>query len=138
MGYHSSAKRSRFLEDQKRLSAAYREAGMSEETIQAMHEFDLQTFRSERTYRRHTQNVPCQKLVTDPYRETHSRFSWIGEIENPHLLDALEHLSEAELKLLTLYIYEGYTELELSKVFGVSQPAIHKRIDKILLFLKNF
>ena len=76
--------------------------------------------------------------VTDTYHETKSRFTWIGEIENEQLLSALENLSEDDLKLLTLYVYEGYTESEISKVFNISQPAIHKRIEKITIFLKKF
>ena len=76
--------------------------------------------------------------VTDTYHETKSCFSWIGEIENERLLAALESLSENDLKLLTLYVYEGYTESEISKVFSISQPAIHKRIEKITMFLKKF
>lgn len=46
--------------------------------------------------------------------------------------------TEDDLKLLTLYAYEGYNESEISKVFNVSQPAIHKRIIKISIFLKKF
>ncbi|MDY5945082.1 MAG: sigma factor-like helix-turn-helix DNA-binding protein, partial [Faecalibacterium sp.] len=76
--------------------------------------------------------------VTDTYRESKSRFAWIGEIEDERLLSALENLSEDDLKLLTLYVYEGYNESEISKVFNVSQPAIHKRIMKIAIFLKKF
>ena len=76
--------------------------------------------------------------VTDHYCETKSCFTWIGEIENERLLAALENLSEDDLKLLTLYVYEGYNESEISKVFNISQPAIHKRIMKITIFLKKF
>ena len=76
--------------------------------------------------------------VTDTYRETKSRFAWIGEIKNERLLAALENLSEDDLKLLTLYVYEGYNESEISKVFNVSQPSIHKKIMKIAIFLKKF
>ena len=75
--------------------------------------------------------------VTEHYRETKSRFTWIGEIEDEQLLSALEKLSEDDLKLLTLYAYEGYTETDISKAFGISQPAIHKRITKITIFLKK-
>ena len=76
--------------------------------------------------------------TTDTYHETKSKFAWIGEIENERLLSALENLSEDDLKLLTLYAYEGYNESEISKVFNISQPAIHKRIMKITIFLKKF
>ena len=75
--------------------------------------------------------------VTESYHETKSRFSWIGEIENEELLSALENLSDADLKLLTLYVYEGYTLTELSKVYRISSPAIYKRIQKIAASLKR-
>ena len=76
--------------------------------------------------------------VTDTYHETKSRFGWIGETENERFLSALEKLSEDDLKLLTLYAYEGYNESEISKVFNILQPAIHKKIMKITIFLKKF
>ena len=47
--------------------------------------------------------------VTEHYRETKSRFTWIGEIEDENLLSALEKLSDDDLEILTLYIYEGYS-----------------------------
>ena len=121
-----------------------------------MYEFDLGVLNSERAYDANTvavcdgeDDVDARKAadlkqyeaaitVTDTYRETKSRFAWIGEIENERLLAALENLSEDDLKLLTLYVYEGYTENEISKAFSISQPAIHKRIEKITIFLKKF
>ena len=47
--------------------------------------------------------------VTEHYRETKSCFTWIGEIEDENLLSALEKLSDDDLEILTLYIYEGYS-----------------------------
>ena len=76
--------------------------------------------------------------TTDTYHETKSKFAWIGEIENERLLSALENLSEDDLKLLTLYAYEGYTVTEISKVLGVSQPTISIKIKRITNFLKKF
>ena len=62
----------------------------------------------------------------------------IDEIENEHLLSALEKLSDEDLELLTLYIYEGYSTVELSKAYGIAHQNISKRIIKITNFLKNF
>ena len=130
---------------------------MTEDVIQKMYDYDRQQFNAERAHLERTQelstdtfecsedeNSPLMKryrevtTVTDTYHETKSGFAWIGEIENERLLSALENLSEDDLKLLTLYVYEGYNESEISKVFNVSQPAIHKRIMKIAIFLKKF
>ena len=129
---------------------------MSEDAIQAMYEFDLGVLNSERAYITNTMTVSgaaddCAAketsdfkqyekavTVTDTYHETKSRFGWIGEIENERLLSALEKLSEDDLKLLTLYTYEGYTVTEISKVLGVSQPTISIKIKRITNFLKKF
>ena len=58
--------------------------------------------------------------------------------DNERLQSGLEKLSDDDLELQTLYAYEGYNESEISKVFNVSRPAIHKRIMKIAIFLKKF
>ena len=76
--------------------------------------------------------------VTDHYCETKSCFTWIGEIENERLLAALENLSELDLKILTLYVYAGYTESEIAMTLESKRITIHKRIERMTMFLKNF
>ena len=156
MSFNNGNERRKLNAKWEQLRVQYREAGMSEEAIQAMYEFDLGVLNSERAYDANTvavcageDDVDARKAanlkqyedaitVTDTYRETKSRFAWIGEIENERLLSALEKLSEDDLKLLTLYVYEGYSTVELSKVYGIAHQNISKRIIKITNFLKNF
>ena len=156
MSFNNGNERRKLNAKWEHLRVQYREAGMSEDAIQAMYEFDLGVLNSERAYITNTLTVSDTTddntatetsdfkqyekaiTVTDTYHETKTRFTWIGEIQNERLLAALESLSENDLKLLTLYVYEGYTESEISKVFSISQPAIHKRIEKITIFLKKF
>ena len=84
------------IDDQEYLRVQYREAGMSEDAIQAMYEFDLGVLNSERAYITNTMTVSgvaddgaaketsdfkqYEKAVTvtDTYHETKSRFAWIG------------------------------------------------------------
>jgi RNA polymerase sigma factor (sigma-70 family) len=138
------------------LRVQYREAGMSEDAIQAMYEFDLGVLNSERAYITNTMTVSgvaddgaaketsdfnqYEKAVTvtDTYHETKSRFAWIGEIENEQLLTALETLKVEDLEIITMYAYEGYDITEISKVYGVSRPTISIKIKRITKFLKNF
>ena len=75
---------------------------------------------------------------TDTYHETKTRFTWVGEIQNERLHAGLEKLSDEELQLVTLYFHEKYSTVELSKVYGIAQQSISKRILKITKFLKNF
>ena len=157
MSFNKGYELKKFEAHWEKLRIEYAAAGMTEDVIQKMYDYDRQQFNAERAHLGRTQelstdtfecsadeNSPLMKryrevtTVTDTYHETKSGFAWIGEIENERLLSALENLSEDDLKLLTLYVYEGYNESEISKVFNVSQPAIHKRIMKIAIFLKKF
>ena len=157
MGFNYGLEKKNFDSQWAMTRKQYEDAGMSSEAIQAMYDYDWSVFNANRSYQNHTQEMAAPSFeqseesysplmnkyreaisVTDTYHETKSRFTWIGEIEDGRLLSALENLSEDDLKLLTLYAYEGYNESEISKVFNVSQPAIHKRIMKIAIFLKKF
>ena len=157
MGFNYGLEKKNFDSQWAMTRKQYEDAGMSSEAIHAMYDYDWSVFNANRSYQNHTQEMAAPSFeqseesysplmdkyqkaisVTDHYCETKSCFTWIGEIENERLLSALENLSEDDLKLLTLYAYEGYNESEISKVFNISQPAIHKRIMKITIFLKKF
>ena len=156
MSFNKGYELKKFEAHWEKLCIEYATAGMTEDAIQKMYDYDRQQFNSERTFIERTQEFTApayesseeeasplmlryQEAITttDTYHETKSKFAWIGEIENERLLSALENLSEDDLKLLTLYVYEGYNESEISKAFNVSQPSIHKRIMKIAIFLKK-
>ena len=155
MGFNNGLERVRLENRWKKLRVQYRAAGMSEEAIQAMYEFDLDVLNNERAYVDNTVTVvPSHDddtgngasfkqyedaiTRTDTYHETKTRFAWIGEIKNERLQAGLEKLSDEELQLITLYFYEEYNTVELSKVYGIAQQNISKRILKITNFLKNF
>lgn len=128
------------------LRVQYRKAGMSEEAIQAMYEFDLSVLNSERAYVTNTvvvgdsdndddakkaadfKQYEAAITVTDTYHETNTRFAWVGEIKNEQLHSALEKLSEDDLMLVSLYVYEGFDTVEISKVFGTTKQNISKKI----------
>ena len=153
MSFNNGNERRKLNAKWEQLRVQYREAGMSEEAIQAMYEFDLGVLNSERAYDANTVAVcdgdddkdarkaadfkqyEAAITVTDTYRETKSRLGWIGEIENERLLAALESLSELDLKILTLYVYAGYTESEIASALESKRITIHKRMT---MFLKNF
>ena len=157
MSFNKGYELKKFEAHWEKLRIEYAAAGMTEEAIQKMYDYDRQQFNSERTFVERTQEFTAPAYegseeeasplmlryqdaitVTDTYHETKSRFAWIGEIENERLLSALENLSEDDLKLLTFYAYEGYTVTEISKVLGVSQPTISIKIKRITNFLKKF
>ena len=157
MSFNKGYELKKFEAHWEKLRIEYAAAGMTEDAIQKMYDYDRQQFNAERAHLERTQelstdtfecsedeNSPLMKryrevtTVTDTYHETKSGFAWIGEIENEWLLSALENLSELDLKILTLYVYAGYTESEIAGELGGSKVAIHKRIEKITKLLKNF
>ena len=157
MSFNKGYELKKFEAHWEKLRVEYAAAGMTEDAIQKMYDYDRQQFNSERTFIERTQEFTApayesseeeasplmlryQEAITttDTYHETKSKFAWIGEIENERLLSALENLSEDDLKLLTFYAYEGYTVTEISKVLGVSQPTISIKIKRITNFLKKF
>jgi len=157
MGFNYGLEKKNFDSQWAVTRKQYEDAGMSSEAIQAMYDYDWSVFNATRAYQNHTQEIAAPSFeqseesysplmnkyqeaisVTDHYCETNSRFAWIGEIEDENLLSALEKLSDEDLELLTLYIYEGYSTAELSKAYGIAHQNISKRIIKITNFLKNF
>ena len=157
MSFNKSYELKKFEAHWEKLRIEYAAAGMTEDAIQKMYDYDRQPFNAEHTHQERTQelstdtfecsedeNSPLMKryrevtTVTDTYHETKSGFAWIGEIENERLLSALENLSGLDLKILTLYVYAGYTESEIAGELGGSKVAIHKRIEKITKLLKKF
>ena len=157
MGFNYGLEKKNFDSQWTATCKQYEDAGMSSEAIQAMYDYDWSVFNANRSYQNHTQEMAAPSFeqseesysplmnkyqeavsVTDHYHETKSHFAWIGEIEDENLLSALEKLSDDDLEILTLYIYEGYSTVELSKVYGIAHQNISKRIIKITNFLKNF
>ena len=157
MSFNKGYELKKFEAHWEKLRIEYAAAGMTKEAIQKMYDYDRQQFNSERTFIERTQEFTApayesseeeasplmlryQEAITttDTYHETKSKFAWIGEIENERLLSALENLSEDDLKLLTLYVYAGYTESEIAMALESKRITIHKRIERMTMFLKNF
>lgn len=157
MGFNYGLEKKNFDSQWAMTRKQYEDAGMSNEAIQAMYDYDWSVFNANRSYQNHTQEMAAPSFeqseesysplmnkyqeavsVTDTYRETKSRFTWIGEIEDERLLSALENLKDEDLEIITMYAYEGYDITEISKVYGVSRPTISIKIKRIANFLKNF
>ena len=157
MGFNYGLEKKNFDSQWAMTRKQYEDAGMSNEAIQAMYDFDWSVFNANRSYQNHTQEMAAPSFeqseesysplmnkyqeavsVTDTYHETKSRFAWIGEIENEQLLTALETLKTEDLEIITMYAYEGYDITEISRVYGVSRPTISIKIKRITKFLKNF
>ena len=145
MGFYYATERKRFEREWDKLRKEYEAAGMPSEAIQSLYEFDLEFFRSQRTYINRTQSMP-EEYISDDDSERSSifrkfanfsgRFAWVDTIENQQLACALRQLSDEDLELLTFLVLEEHTQRELAEKLGCTQEAISKRFIKIKKFLK--
>lgn len=113
MGFNNGFEHVRLENKWKKLRIQYREAGMSEEAIQEMYNFDVQVVNSEQRYYRHSKDLAFNDadtedthsndryeeaiLMADTYRETKSRFTWI---DKSRILKYLGHLAPEDMQRL--------------------------------------
>lgn len=157
MEFNNGLERKKFNSEWEKNKEKYIESGMSEEAINEIYEFDLKVFNSSRTYAIHTQpsidenidveNDPESAAIAHAYMKyiseteevlSSSRFGWIEEIGNPKILKLIKVLNTKDLELLTLYVFEGFSQAEISAKFGFSQRGISKRLQRIKNIFNKF
>ena len=57
-------------------------------------------------------------------------------ISDLDLREAMGELSDADCRVVLLRL-EGYTQTEIAKQIGISQPAVYKRLKKIYALLRE-
>ena len=152
MSWNNGYERRKFEAEQKKLAEEYRALGMSEEKIKALYEFDLAQFNSKRRYYMHTQEFTTSDFeegesddsestllhkffdeltVTIEYGSYTSRYWWVDEIDNPDLHRKIKSLSEDDIELLTLLVFENYRKSEVAKILGCESYHITRRLARI-------
>lgn len=161
MSFNNGLERKKFEAAWKKLRVEYAAAGMGKAAIDAMYQFDVEMFNSERRYAEHTQGMPYQQCGDDgdvsgddksallvkffdslavmpKDTDETRRYGWMDEIGSEALSAALQNLSTEDIELLTLYVFDGYSVTEIAAKQGVAQPTISKKLARIKKFLKKF
>lgn len=156
MGFNYSREKLIFDREWEKLRGQYKKAGMNDEAIQELYDFDWSWFRMRRNYENRVQAMP-EEGIDEQNAETRSnlfqrftslstsfnemgfsgRYAWIDTISDDALSKKLRDLSDEELELLTLLAFEGYTQREIARKMHCSQNAISKRLIKIKRILKE-
>lgn len=120
MGFNYGYEKKKFDSRWKRLEVEYCDAGMSEEQIAAMKEYDWAWFCSQRVFQNHTQPIPCEqydevcgqsqlfrKFASLSYqwdvdKIDQTRYGWLASVENEQLLLRLKKQFLMLLKLDSL------------------------------------
>lgn len=160
MSFNNGLERKKFENTWKKLRMEYAAAGMSKADIEEMYQFDLDMFRSERRYAEHTQGMPFQKFDDDgdtagegssallmkffdalavmpKESDETDRYAWLDEIESEKVSKTLRKLSQQQIEILTLVVFEGYTATETGRILGLTQQGVSWHISKIKKVLKN-
>lgn len=156
MAFYYAAEKKRFEQEWAQLRKEYAAAGMDEDAIQRMYEFDLEVFRSQRTYSNHTQPLPNEYIDEDgldrsvlfrkyvnstiSFDETDfpGRYAWVETIENQKLARLLRQLTDKDLEVLTFLVMEEHSQRELAKKWSCSQKVVSSRLNRIKKFFKKF
>ncbi len=153
MSWNNGLERKKFEARMAKQAKEYRKAGMTEEQIQAMYEFDLEQFNSDRRYYMHTQPLEVQEvndegdevddsfirqfidafstLDEDEYFLSSDRYGWIDCIENTSLSEAIREMDPDEIEIITLHVYEGYDFYETADIMGMTYRQVWYRWRKI-------
>ena len=156
MGINRGLERKRFDETQKRLRKQYIEAGMTEEQIQAIYEFDLKQFNRDLAYRRYNQSLSCleesdleeesyspllrkfpERLAIWQKPSESSKHWWLDEIEDEELLSNLKQLTDEELALIHMLAFCDLSQEEIGIQIKKSQSAISQKLKTIRKKLKK-
>lgn len=147
-----------FQHQQAELRKKYLAAGMSEEQIKRLYEFDLEVYRGTRREALHTQHLnvssfddsddgldksPLYKrflekiTVTDKHWET-GRFDWIEQIERKELYRAVRALSDSDKELLTELLILGLSQTEIARRRGVNKATVTKWMNRLKKYFRKF
>lgn len=155
MKYNYSAMKQKFDNEQKKLAAQYHAAGMSEEAIKEMHEFDLKAFRLQRndiihkaeieemtSYDRVTGEAHYKDMDEFPAAEYQRHYEglsplWIEQIEDRSLSEAIQAMPQDYIDIISKLI-EGHSHKSIAAMRGVTADSINKKIARIRKKLKLF
>ena len=149
MEFNYGRERKRFDGEWERLRKSYHEAGMSEEAIEEMYEFDFKEFNRRRAAAKWEQpftaditgkNEDASTLFykfmeplsrSDLYCTGLPRYSWIEEVTDETLYTRLLQLPDQDKELLTMLVIDGFSQEEVGAFLGKQQPAICKKLKRL-------
>lgn len=159
MSWNDGYERTKFEAKQKKQAEEYRALGMTEEQIQAMYEFDLEEYKSDRRHYSHTQSfIPddfdenedddeklsifekFKDVLTTSIEESSekSRYWWVEEIDDSETVRIVKSLSESDLEILTLMVIDELKNKEIAQVTGIPLRTIERKKARFKKLFKKF
>ena len=138
MGFNYRQERKKFEERMQENEKKYRAAGMSDEQITAMREYEEERFRRERVYKIH--------IVLEQSKEYPGLIEWAGTTDSyfqdlDSVLDDLspgmsQRLTERDKEVLVL-LFADMNHREAAEFLGIAQQVLSRHVKKVRKFLKR-
>lgn len=135
MSYNHGLEEKKFKEQWQKTAEEYRKAGMTEKQIAAIYEFDREVFNSDRRFKERTvglfDNENSKTLMVYDDYSANNRYGWIDEIEDMEVYSQIMSLPEIWREAFTMYIFDGYTQKDISSKLLKPRRTIASWIGKI-------
>lgn len=126
----------KFLENKQKEEEVLREAGISEEKIQLLREFDWEQLKKERSFHRN------EHVTSDGFFDPHPKYHYdeypvrsfddlTDIIEDAKLFIALKEIHDQILQQIIFLYSIGFTVDDISEILGLSTNAVYKRFNRI-------
>lgn len=152
MKFNYALEKKKFEETCETLMQEYKDAGMSDENIKEMMEYDWKWFKKERSFCRFNQHMPEEEykdgsnplivkfeesfMKEDEYF-IQGRYDWIEQLENEKLVDSIRSLKHEQIEILTQFVYEGKTQESIAEKLGITRSSVADRISVIKKKIKK-
>ncbi|MCQ4794178.1 hypothetical protein NE604_00780 [Anaerofustis stercorihominis] len=152
MKFNYQREKRNFDERWKRLYEEYKKAGMSDDAINKLKDFDWDEVKRERVYCKHNQHFPEEEYkdgsnpVIIKFEEAftvedklfqNDRYGWIEDLDDDKIINVIKNLSSLKKEILTLYAFENKTQVKIAKKLEISQAAVAKHIRNIKNLIKD-
>lgn len=135
MSYNHGLEEKKFKEQWQKTAEEYRQSGMTEEQISAIYDFDREVFNSDRRFKERTvglfDNENSKTLMVYDDYSANNRYGWIDEIEDMEVYSQIMSLPEIWREAFTMYIFDGYTQKDISSKILKLRRTIASWIGKI-------
>lgn len=144
MGFNYAKEKTKFERQWTAIRKQCEEAGMEQEAIEDLHDFDRDWFKSQRRYITHLVDLPEDTAVEAILQASTGTipgdipmpcagycYQWLDEIEDERLLQQLMLLSADNIDLLTRLVFEGYTQCEIAQQKKQNQKSISRQFQQI-------
>ena len=130
MSYNKARAEKEWLKWKETEEKKLRKLGVDEDTIQRLHAYDWEQFKSERRFLERweewSSKVECISTI-DVELQAETAENLLESIENIQLFQVLQSADKSILQIILLKL-EGYSSKEIAQVTGLSETSVNYRM----------